>query len=81
VNLQAIVGAGGATLADVVRTTVYLQDIAMFSEVNEVYAEFFATEPPARVAFQAGALPMGALVEIDAVVVMPDAAGRERLGA
>lgn len=71
-NLRAVVEAGGAALADVVRTTVYLQDIGTFAEVNEVYAGFFAADPPARVALQVAALPKGALVEIDAIVAVPD---------
>lgn len=70
VNLRSIVEAGGAVLGDVARTTVYLQDIGTFGEVNEVYAEFFPSDPPARVAFEAAALPKGALVEIDAVVAL-----------
>ena len=52
--------------------TVYMTDISQFSSVNEVYASFFESEPPARVAIGVAALPLGAKVEIDAVVALPD---------
>jgi 2-iminobutanoate/2-iminopropanoate deaminase len=71
-SLAAVCGAAGATLADAVRLTVYLTDLGAFDEVNEVYASFFETEPPARVAIGVAALPKGAQVEIDAVVALPD---------
>lgn len=71
-NLAAVCNAAGATLGDAVRMTVYMTDIAAFSSVNEVYASFFETSPPARVAIGVAALPLGAKVEIDAVVALPD---------
>ena len=78
-NLQAVCAAAGTTLARAVRVTVYMTDLARFAEVNEVYAEFFPADPPARVTVGVAALPRGALVEIDAVVavgaVPADAAG------
>lgn len=67
-NLEAVCRAAGTTLSRAVKVTVYLSDIADFARVNDVYAEYFAEEPPARVAVQAGALPRGADVEIDAIV-------------
>ncbi len=67
-NLKAVVEAAGCTLADVVKTTVFLADIADFAAVNEVYAKFFTAECPARSAVQAANLPKGALVEIEAIV-------------
>ena len=60
---------GGYTLGDVVKTTVLLQDIGDFAAMNAVYARFFTERMPARVCYQVAALPMGALVEIDAVAV------------
>ena len=57
------------TLENVVKTTVLLSDIGNFVPMNEVYAEFFGTDCPARAAFQAAALPKGALVEIEAIAV------------
>ncbi len=73
VNLQAVCEAAGAWLTDAVRVTVWLTDMASFVEVNEVYAGFFdAAEPPARVAIAVAGLPMGAVVEIDAVVAFRD---------
>ena len=71
-NLQAVCGAAGASLADAVRCTVYLTDLAgAFAEVNDAYGAFFAADPPARVAIGAAALPKGAQVEIDAIVALP----------
>ncbi len=70
-NLQAVCAAAGATLADAVRCTVYMTDLAAFAEVNEAYAQFFAADPPARVAIGVAALPKGAQVEIDAIVALP----------
>jgi 2-iminobutanoate/2-iminopropanoate deaminase len=70
-NLAAVCAAAGASLADAVRLTVYMTDLGAFAEVNEVYATFFASDPPARVAVGVAALPKGALVEIDAIVALP----------
>jgi 2-iminobutanoate/2-iminopropanoate deaminase len=69
-NLDAVCRAGGTSLADAVRVTVYLADMGDFARVNEVYAEFLPGDPPARVAVQVAALPRGAGVEIDAVVAV-----------
>ena len=71
-NLSAVCEAGGATLGDAVRLTVYLTDMSAFASVNEVYGSFFETDPPARVAIGVVALPRGAQVEIDAVVALPE---------
>ncbi len=70
VNLTAVCDAAGASLADAVRLTVYMTDLAAFAEVGEVYAAFFGGDPPARVAVGVAALPRGAQVEIDAIVVV-----------
>jgi reactive intermediate/imine deaminase len=67
-NLEAIVEEAGASMDDVLKTTVFLADIDDFEEMNETYASFFDAEPPARSAVQAGALPKGVGVEIEAVV-------------
>ena len=66
-NIKAILAEAGATMADVVETTVMLADIAEFGAMNEVYAEFFDAPYPARAAFQVAALPKGGRVEIKAV--------------
>jgi len=71
-NLAIVAAAGGAQLADAVRITLYLTDIDAFREVDDVYATYFESEPPARVAIGVAALPRGAKVEIDAVVALPD---------
>lgn len=70
-NLKAVCAAAGATLDDAVRVTVYLTDMAAFAEVNEAYAGFFESDPPARVAIGVAALPKGAQVEVDAIVALP----------
>lgn len=70
-NLQAIVEAAGASLAQVVKTTVFLADMNDFAAVNAVYARFFSAECPARSAVQAAKLPKGAMVEIEAIAVKP----------
>ncbi len=69
-NLSAIVLEVGASLDDVVKTTVFLSDIADFQEVNAVYAEYFKSPHPARSAFQVAALPLGADIEIEAIVLI-----------
>lgn len=66
-NIAAILQEAGASMADVVETTVLLTDIAEFGDMNEVYATFFEEPYPARAAFQAVALPKGAKVEIKCV--------------
>ncbi len=67
-NLQAVCDAAGTELERALRLTVYMTDLAAFSEVNEVYASFFGADPPARVAVGVAELPRGAYVEIDAIV-------------
>jgi len=69
-NVKAILEAAGATMADVVKTTVFLTNLADFTAVNEVYASFFAGTPPARSCVQVAALPRGVAVEVEAVAVL-----------
>ena len=69
-NVQNILAADGASMSDVVKTTVLLADIADFTAMNGVYAEFFSGDCPARAAFQVAALPRGAKVEIEAIAVV-----------
>ncbi len=68
-NLRFVLEAAGTDLTRVVKSTVYLADIADFAAVNGVYAQFFPTDPPARSAFQVAALPLGARVEIETVAL------------
>jgi 2-iminobutanoate/2-iminopropanoate deaminase len=68
-NLQAVLEAAGSGLDRTVKVTVYLQDINDFKAVNEVYAQFFTQNPPARWAMQASALPLGGLVGIEAIAL------------
>jgi 2-iminobutanoate/2-iminopropanoate deaminase len=71
-NIQAILETAGTSLDRVVKCGVFLQDMADFSAMNAVYAEFFPPDknPPARTTVQAAKLPLGALVEIDAVALI-----------
>jgi 2-iminobutanoate/2-iminopropanoate deaminase len=69
-NVAAICEAAGTSLANAVRITVWLTDMRDFAQVNEAYADFFESDPPARVAVQVGALPKGADVEVDAIVAL-----------
>jgi 2-iminobutanoate/2-iminopropanoate deaminase len=69
-NLEAVLKAGGASFASVVKTTIYLQDLADFGAVNEIYGGYFQEAPPARATVQVAGLPRGALVEIDAIAVI-----------
>ena len=69
-NMGEILKSVGASYKNVVKTTVLLNDINDFAAVNEIYAQFFQTSCPARAAYQAAALPKGALVEIEAIAVL-----------
>jgi 2-iminobutanoate/2-iminopropanoate deaminase len=71
-NLALVAAAAGATLADAVRMTVYVTDMGAFKDVNEAYATYFPADPPARVTIGVNELPLGAQVEIDAVIALPD---------
>ncbi|MFS0557742.1 Rid family detoxifying hydrolase [Brevibacillus sp. 179-C9.3 HS] len=66
-NVKAILQAHGLGLENVVKSTVLLQNIEDYQEMNEVYAEYFSENPPARTAYAAGNLPLGALVEIEVI--------------
>jgi 2-iminobutanoate/2-iminopropanoate deaminase len=69
-NLQAVLEAAGSSLSNVVKTTVFLQDMADFAAMNEVYGRYFNEKPPARSAVEVAALPLGAQVEIEAVALV-----------
>jgi 2-iminobutanoate/2-iminopropanoate deaminase len=71
-NLQVVCAAAGASLGDAVRIGVYVTNMATFGEVNEAYAAFFDDAPPARTTIGVAALPLGAHIEMDAVVALPD---------
>jgi 2-iminobutanoate/2-iminopropanoate deaminase len=68
-NLRAVLEAAGSGMDQVVKTTVFLTDLATFQEMNAVYATYFPDRPPARSTIQISALPKGARVEIEAVAV------------
>jgi 2-iminobutanoate/2-iminopropanoate deaminase len=70
-NLGAVLDAAGVGFGDVVKTTCFLADIADFAAFNEVYARVFPEPYPARSTFAVGALPRGALIEVEAVAVRP----------
>ncbi|MCH9673113.1 MAG: RidA family protein [Gammaproteobacteria bacterium] len=67
-NLKAVAEAGGYSLNDAVKLTVYLTDLSAFATINDVMATFFAEPFPARAAVEVSALPKGSLVEVDAIL-------------
>jgi len=68
-NLKAVLEAGGSSLSQVLKTTVFLAEMGDFAAMNEVYGRYFAQEPPARSTVQAAGLPRGVRVEIDAIAL------------
>ena len=68
-NRKNVLEEGGFKMSDAVKVTCYLQDLANFGALNEVYAKFFSEPYPARVAYQVAALPKGAMVEVDIIAV------------
>jgi 2-iminobutanoate/2-iminopropanoate deaminase len=71
-NLAVVAAAAGAQLSDAVRVGIYVTDISTFKDVNEAYGAYFETAPPARSTIGVAALPLGAHVEIDMVLAVPD---------
>ncbi|MDQ7025153.1 MAG: RidA family protein [Anaerolineae bacterium] len=71
-NVKGVVEAAGSTLAHVVKTTVFLKDMDDFARMNEVYAEFFTENPPARSAVEVARLPLDVMIEIEAIAVLKD---------
>jgi 2-iminobutanoate/2-iminopropanoate deaminase len=69
-NLQAVLVAAGSRLDNVVKTTVFLKSLDDYMGVNEVYARYFTQHPPARSAVEVAGLPLGALVEIEAIGIV-----------
>ena len=69
-NLDAVLRAAGTSMANVVKTTIFLVDISQFSTVNAIYSTAFPTPPPARSTVQVAALPLGGLVEIEAIALV-----------
>lgn len=69
-NIGAILAEAGATYANIVKTTVFVRDLADFKAVNEVYASYFEGDYPARSCVQVAALPMGGLVEIEVIAAL-----------
>jgi 2-iminobutanoate/2-iminopropanoate deaminase len=74
-NLAAVLAAAGLSLADVVKTTVYVTDLADFAAMNDVYGRHFTPPYPARATVQVAALPAAARVEIEAIAVRPGRGG------
>lgn len=68
-NLSAVLAAAGTSLDNVVKTTIFLTDLSAFKTVNSIYGQYFTGAPPARSTVEVAALPLGALVEIEAVAV------------
>jgi 2-iminobutanoate/2-iminopropanoate deaminase len=70
-NIDAILKAAGATLDDLVRTSVYLKDMDDFAEMNKAYGAFFGDTPPARTTVEVARLPRDVAVEVDGIAVLP----------
>ena len=70
-NVRAVLEAAGATLEHVVKTTVYLTNMADFPAFNEAYARYFPSQPPARSTVAVAALPLGVRVEVEAIAALP----------
>lgn len=71
-NIAAVLDAASCSFGDVVKTTLFLADIGDFATVSAIYGRFMPDPPPARSTFAVGALPKGALVEVEAIAVRPD---------
>lgn len=71
-NLQAVLAAAGADFASVIKTTIFITDMADFGVINGIYGRFFSDQPPARSTVAVAQLPLGALVEIEAVALIAD---------
>jgi 2-iminobutanoate/2-iminopropanoate deaminase len=71
-NLAVVAAAAGAQLSDAVRVGIYVTDISTFKDVNEAYGAYFESDPPARGTIGVAALPLGADVEIDMILAVPD---------
>lgn len=71
-NLKAVLEAAGSGLENVVKTTVFLDNMDDFARMNEIYGQFFSENPPARSAVEVARLPLGVLVEIEAVALLKD---------
>ena len=69
-NLQAVIQAAGSDMEHILKTTIYVVDLADFKMVNAIYGKFFAQAPPARSTVQVAALPLGGLVEIEAIALL-----------
>jgi len=70
-NMRAVLSAAGASLSDVLKTTVYLTNMADFAAFNQAYSRHFVNQPPARTTVAVLALPLGARVEIEAIAALP----------
>jgi len=71
-NLQVVAQAAGCQLTDAVRIGIYVTDVSTFADVNEAYATYFVNDPPARTTIGVAALPLGAEIELDAILALPD---------
>jgi len=69
-NVKAVLEAAGSSLDKVAKTTVYITDMDNFSKVNEIYAEFFIAQPPARACVEVSRLPKGVSIEIEAIAIL-----------
>lgn len=71
-NIKAVLESLNASMKDIVKTTVFMVDLNKFAQVNEVYQKYFMDAPPARSCVEVSALPKGALIEVEAIAVLPE---------
>jgi 2-iminobutanoate/2-iminopropanoate deaminase len=71
-NLSVVAAAAGAKLDDAVRIAIYVTDISKFKDVNEAYGAYFESDPPARTTIGVASLPLGAEIEMDAIIALPN---------
>ncbi|MCS6959495.1 MAG: RidA family protein [Pseudanabaenaceae cyanobacterium SKYGB_i_bin29] len=69
-NIRAVLAAAGSSLEQIVKTTIFLVDMADFGQVNQVYGKYFSERPPARSCIQVAALPLGARIEIECIAMI-----------
>ncbi len=71
-NIKAVLESQNASMKDIVKTTVFMVDLNKFAQVNEVYQKYFNEAPPSRSCVEISALPKGALIEVEAIAVLPE---------
>ena len=69
-NLKAVLAAGGATMANVMKTTIFMKNLDDFTVMNDIYKEYFSKDPPARSTIEVSRIPRGSSIEIEAIAII-----------